>query len=315
MEEKERYYSLIKNWHIKASEEDYFSRFMFEYMAFIAYLRTQWKTEMDIKLLKKNNGKVTDRDYIQALKQDEYCYSYWTDVSLREPQDKKLRQALITLVDFLRNEPLSTSDERWWNFSEFDINKKIKIRKRPGLLNGNGDFENLVEFWYSIRNNLFHGEKNPSVQRDKELVRLGFLTLNFFVENILLPLNERHRIYPAIWEDFQHRFEMCEAEVTFGSKDGPAANICECAFLENDRYPLLLLDGQLERSDIIGIISYELANRGDSPEDLFRILKNVARGTNNINKAKEYFQELIDTINKTWGLKLSFDEKMKKNKK
>jgi hypothetical protein len=309
MEEREKYYSLIKNWHIKASEEDYFSRFMFEYMAFIAYLRTQWKTEADIKSLKKNDGKVTDRDYIQALKQDEYCDSFWVDVSLREPKDKKLNQALIALIDFLKNEPLVISDERWWNFSGFDINKKTTTKRHAGSINGKGDFENLVEFWYSIRNNLFHGEKNPSIQRDKELVRLGFLTLSFFVENILLPLNESHRIYPAIWEDFWHRFKMCEAEVTFGSRNGPAANICECAFLEDDRYPLLLLDGQLERYEIIKMISDELVMRGESVEDFFWILKNAAQGMNNISKAKEYFQELIDTINKTLGLKLSFDEK------
>jgi len=49
MNQTEKYYSLIKNWHSKASEEDYFSKFMFEYMAFIAYLRTQWLSESEIK--------------------------------------------------------------------------------------------------------------------------------------------------------------------------------------------------------------------------------------------------------------------------
>ena len=35
------YKDLIKNWHSKASDEDYFSKFVFEYLAFIAHLKTQ----------------------------------------------------------------------------------------------------------------------------------------------------------------------------------------------------------------------------------------------------------------------------------
>lgn len=31
--------SLIQNWHYRASEEDYFSKFVFEYLSFIAYLK------------------------------------------------------------------------------------------------------------------------------------------------------------------------------------------------------------------------------------------------------------------------------------
>lgn len=35
------YRALIKNWHRKAGEQDYFSKYVFEYLAFIAYLKTQ----------------------------------------------------------------------------------------------------------------------------------------------------------------------------------------------------------------------------------------------------------------------------------
>ncbi len=54
------YKELINNWHTKASEEDYFSKFMFEYLAFIAHLKTQLYSS-DLK----------DRQAIQKLKQDE----------------------------------------------------------------------------------------------------------------------------------------------------------------------------------------------------------------------------------------------------
>lgn len=53
-----------------------------------------------------------------------------------------------------------------------------------------------------MRNNLFHAEKDPSLYKDRELVRFAFLTLNFFVENVLLKIKELEKIYPSLWEDF-----------------------------------------------------------------------------------------------------------------
>lgn len=49
------YKDLIKNWHNKASDEDYFSKFVFEYLAFIASLKTQlYKTVAKDRPLYKN---------------------------------------------------------------------------------------------------------------------------------------------------------------------------------------------------------------------------------------------------------------------
>lgn len=306
MNNSENYYSLIKNWHAKASDEDYFSRFMFEYMAFIAYLRTQWLTEQEIISLKGSGGRVTDRDYIQALKNDSYLNDFWTDVSLRAPKNKELDRTLNSLVNFLKKEPLK-SDDRWWNFDEFDLNLKKNARKKAGILNDKGDFQNLVEFWYSVRNNLFHGEKNPSLARDKELVRLGFLTLNFFVENILLVLKELHRVYPAIWEDFWHRFKSGEAEInTKENSRGGTGNIYECAFLEDHRYPLLLLDKQLSRSDIIQVINDELLLSGEVAEKKFSRLKSVPKNAKQKAELKKYFQNTVKVLNDSHHLKLTF---------
>jgi hypothetical protein len=68
------YDNLIKNWHIKASEEDYFSRFVFEYLAFIALL-----------CKKKYTNHRTDRNVIQRLKQDNKTkQSYLTKISSEE---------------------------------------------------------------------------------------------------------------------------------------------------------------------------------------------------------------------------------------
>ena len=46
-----------------------------------------------------------------------------------------------------------------------------------GVIHDLKDWENMVEFWYSIRNNLFHGAKNPQDERDQFLIENGYKTL------------------------------------------------------------------------------------------------------------------------------------------
>lgn len=43
----------------------------------------------------------------------------------------------------------------------------------------------MVEFWYTVRNNLFHGGKNPQFQRDKLLVENSYKTLSPFVDILI----------------------------------------------------------------------------------------------------------------------------------
>jgi len=45
--------------------------------------------------------------------------------------------------------------------------------------------KNMVEFWHSIRNNLFHGAKNPENERDQFAVKYGYRTLNELMEIML----------------------------------------------------------------------------------------------------------------------------------
>lgn len=51
---------LIKNWHTRASDEDYFSKYVFEYLAFIGYLKRVKFTNED-----------ADSRAIRRLKHDE----------------------------------------------------------------------------------------------------------------------------------------------------------------------------------------------------------------------------------------------------
>lgn len=174
---------LIKNWHIKASEEDYFSKFVFEYLAFIAYLR---KT----KFISEEGEK--DRNTIQRLKRDNETK---TDYLKRIQSNKKLKSAWEEIKKEFDKKPfhdaarlsLGYDEHTWWNCSHAHDNQKTPEDKAKagGIIHNLEDWENMVEFWYCVRNNLFHGEKDPEHKRDEFAVEFGYKTLSELVEILL----------------------------------------------------------------------------------------------------------------------------------
>lgn len=168
------YTGLILGWHKKAHEQDdCFSQFVFEYLAFIAHL--------------KNNlffQEAKDRQVIQALKRDQlrrerYAKSVKTN--------RRLRRVLQRLVVELRKSPLHNSSldldypeiDQWWNCS--GRQPESDTASQSGVLRSTDDWENVVEFWYGVRNNLFHGGKNPNIERDHFLVEHAYETLKVFM--------------------------------------------------------------------------------------------------------------------------------------
>lgn len=183
------YEKLIRSWHTKASEEDYFSKFMFEYLAFIAYVKTKY-----------SNGNPQDRPAIQALKRDatiknQYLEKVRTNNLLKSDWEKvkeKLEQT--SLVNSSRD-PDNTEEIKFWNCSVDHSNQKTheEIEKTSGVLHTLEDWENMVEFWYSIRNNLFHGTKDPEIERDKFVVEYAYKTLKQLVEIFIENLESNNR--------------------------------------------------------------------------------------------------------------------------
>lgn len=173
-DELRSYDPLISNWHEKAKEGDYFSRFMFEYLAFSALL--------------KNNlfiGAESDRNAIQELKRDAVReQAYVANIALHEPLSR-LWQAVI---DELAQSPLYNSSrdldnpeiDSWWNSA--GANPERNDGRPKGVIRSLVDWVNMVEFWHSVRNNLFHGGKNPTIRRDCFLVEHAYLTLASFVD-------------------------------------------------------------------------------------------------------------------------------------
>ena len=173
------YNQLIKNWHHKASDEDYFSKYVFEYLSFTAYLRTQ-----------KYQDSQNDRDVLQRLKRennlgDKYLESLGEDV----------KQSWVVLKnEFDTNGRLGNAsglgnveELKWWNCSCNNLDQQTEDDKRKikGVFHSLNDWENMVEFWRAIRDNLFHGSKDPEERRDKLVVEHGYKTLKPLVELLI----------------------------------------------------------------------------------------------------------------------------------
>ena len=172
---------LIKNWHIKAGGEDYFSKFTFEYLAFIAYVKNNMYPETK-----------DDRRAIQQLKRDS-CLSY-KYLSLVQNK-KELRIGWEQIKKMLDDKPFhdiarvmtGRKEYTWWNCTHNNSRQKTSEEngKVNGVIHSLEDWGNMVEFWYSVRNNLFHGAKNPEHERDQLAVEYGYKTLRELVELLL----------------------------------------------------------------------------------------------------------------------------------
>lgn len=169
------YNQLIKNWHTKASDEDYFSKFVFEYLSFIAYLKK-----------KKFVDATNDRNAIQKLKQDEliknlYLQKITSDEVVKESWEKIKNELDRAPLGNVSGNGFEVEEIKWWNCSSIQLTTQTDPIS-SGKIRDLNDWENMVEFWYSIRNNLFHGSKNPEGDRDKLVVKHGYKTLKPLVE-------------------------------------------------------------------------------------------------------------------------------------
>lgn len=175
--DSDKMFEIIKWWHYKAWDEDYFSKYVFEYLAFIWY----------IQKYKYKKGK--DYQAIQSLKQDvEVKEKYLVKIA----SDENLQHSWNEIITELKSFPLwklswdwnSVDEDKWWNCSHNECNQKTEeeIQKQTWVIHNLEDWENMVEFWYTIRNTLFHWWKNANDRRDLLLVEHGYKTLRPLVD-------------------------------------------------------------------------------------------------------------------------------------
>lgn len=174
------YDQLIRNWHSKASDEDFFSKFVFEYLAFIGILKR-------IKFVNQNS----DSGAVRELKRDENTRDTYLEKVSITPELSAAWQRIIGELDV---SPLRSVDENngqfdsiwYWKCSHQVDDPREHECAEQGKIKDLEDWENMVEFWHSIRNNLFHAAKDPNDTRDMLLIENGYKTLKPMVE-ILLP--------------------------------------------------------------------------------------------------------------------------------
>ena len=184
----ENYDALIIGWHNKAKSGDYFSKYIFEYLAFTAYLKSRVELSSS-----------SDRITVQKLKRDERLKKEYLDRIINDAESD-LQSTWDALIEELKREPLHNSSrdydypdiDGWWNTLGDRPREDSKMEK--GVIHSLDDWENMVEFWYGVRNNLFHGGKDPTLKRDLFLVEHAFKTLNAFMKIIISAIRRNGRI-------------------------------------------------------------------------------------------------------------------------
>lgn len=117
------YDALIIGWHKKAVGEDYFSKYVFEYLAFIAYIKSHVALDAN-----------SDRGAIQKLKRDRVLKGKYL---ARIKEDDLLRKYWTALINELKRQPLHNSSrdydypeiDGWWNTTGDRPDNNSKRRK------------------------------------------------------------------------------------------------------------------------------------------------------------------------------------------
>jgi hypothetical protein len=158
------YNDLIKQWFERSkTENDIFTKFIFLYISFTAFLT-------------QRHPRMNDREIINSLKHANDARSLYI---LLLQNNLELRATLQSLISELRRQPIENDTRR------HDTN----WRDPDGVIQDETDWENLVEYWYRVRNNLFHGRKAPEFRRDRVLVEFAYRTLAPLMEKFI-----KHRL-------------------------------------------------------------------------------------------------------------------------
>ena len=161
LSEEDRERDIIRRWHDR-SQLNYIDLYVNLFISYNAWFK---------KATKKNR----DRDAIDTLKSRNIIW----DEYLKGNTFYGLRAKVEVIATKTTSAPLLnfTGDNRHWN----------------GIVKDANDWKNLIEFWYRVRCNLFHGTKSPEDGRDQEVVQLAYESLNIFMTEII----RRMDTYPS----------------------------------------------------------------------------------------------------------------------
>jgi len=157
----------VDSWHNRANkEEDYFVKFIFDYLAFVALI------------CYRNYGNKRERELIQELKRNsEIKEQYYSKVDI----DK-----LNEIIDILKAQTITNFTKRKDKWGDCDLDHcATQLSPTDGIINSTDDFQNILEFIYRARNNLFYGKKGIDFGRDSLIVEYGFYLINLLVDVLI----------------------------------------------------------------------------------------------------------------------------------
>jgi len=152
--------SVIKEWMSAADNENsYFARYALEFFAFNSLLRLNF-----------NNGgkREQERTLIERCK----CFLCCNEFQIDEKTKKDVEEIMKTTKEY----PLINLTRN---------NRTIRIKNEK-------DWQNIIETVYVIRNNLFHGSKQYSRERDNNLVKAAYPILSWLNEILIKRLESRY---------------------------------------------------------------------------------------------------------------------------
>ena len=157
-EEMEEMISVIEEWRSAAEKENsYFAKYALEFFAFNSLVRLNF-----------GDGGEQERTLIER------CKGFFSCDNWR--MDDKTKKAIRGLVKITKERQLKNLTR----------NKKIKIENEK-------DWNNIIEAVYVIRNNLFHGHKQYSRERDNELVEVGYPILKWLNKILIENLRSKYQ--------------------------------------------------------------------------------------------------------------------------
>ena len=152
--EEQKIKNLIKVWHEKARlEQDSFSKFIFLWICFNAWLNYRSNKFLDSEMIK------------WIIKQN----SSTSDLILHYENAKKTTPFKINLKNLSSMSPI------------LDPRGKYP----PVRIKDENDFENIIKGIYMIRCNLFHGRKEANNLRDKKLIDISRKILEKWIGNLI----------------------------------------------------------------------------------------------------------------------------------
>jgi len=143
---------LIKQWYYKNLPKDYFSAFTTLWIGFNAYYK------------RKFSGVNGDHNMVISLYTNEEYKTLFANLM----ENKNFSKTVKDLKEELAHKPLIRMNNK----------DKYNISDEPNI-------EEVFEALYVVRNNLFHGDKEITDERDEKIVKFSYQILKQFMKEII----------------------------------------------------------------------------------------------------------------------------------